>query len=148
LAWDEISKATYKPWQPGFDLQSVKATANNRVAQDSVFKLIRQRTDLLALQNDKEYSLQIDQYKKEMKSNREAIKDIERLMKMDRGIQATYLKQDEQRYVSADKDKTERYKQWLTNISKDIYVDQAIKVVKDIVNQQNLARAKEPVKTF
>jgi carboxyl-terminal processing protease len=63
-------------------------------------------------------------------------------------MQVSFLKQDEERYVSADKDKTERYKQWLNNISKDVYVDQAIKVVNDIVNQQNIAKGKGTVKTF
>ena len=61
----------------------------------------------------------------------------------------SFLKQDEQRYVSEDKDKSERYKNWLNNVSKDRYVDQAVKVINDMVNQQNLARATQtPTKTF
>ncbi|HYK55147.1 MAG TPA: carboxy terminal-processing peptidase, partial [Flavisolibacter sp.] len=99
-------------------------------------------------QDDKVYSLQIDQYKKDQKITRNAVKDIEKLVKMNTNMQASFLKQDEQRYVSEDKDKTERYKQWLSNISKDVYVDQAIKVVNDIVNQQNIAKGKGAVKTF
>jgi carboxyl-terminal processing protease len=106
------------------------------------------RTDVLAKQNDKEYPLQLEQFRKEQKATRAASKEIERLIKMERAMNISYLKQDEQRYVSDDKDKTERYKQWLTNVSRDVYVDQAVKVVHDIVNQQNLAKSKEPVKTF
>ena len=61
----------------------------------------------------------------------------------------SFLKQDEQRYVSEDKDKSERYKNWLNNVSKDRYVDQAVKVINEMVNQQNLARATQtPTKTF
>ena len=70
-------------------------------------------------------------------------------MKGDKNMQISFLKQDQDRYVSADKDKTERYKQWLSNIGKDVYVDQAVKVVNDMVNQYNLAKGKsEGVKTF
>jgi carboxyl-terminal processing protease len=148
LPWDEISKAQYKPWQSGYDLQTIKNLASSRVTSDSVFRLIKEKTDLLAKQNDKEYPLQLDQFKKEQKSSREAIKEIEKLVKMDKSMQASFLKQDEPRYVSADKDKTERYKQWLSGVSKDVYVDQAIKVVNDIVNQQNIAKGKGAVKTF
>ncbi len=148
LPYDEIAKAQYRTWQPGYDLQTIKNLGTARVASDSVFKLIKEKTDLLAKQNDKVYSLQIDQYKKEQKITRNAVKDIERLVKMGTDMQASFLKQDEQRYISEDKDKTERYKQWLANISKDVYVDQAIKVVNDIVNQQNIAKGKGAVKTF
>jgi carboxyl-terminal processing protease len=148
LPWDEISKAQYKPWQSGYDLQIIKNLSASRVASDSVFRLIKQETDLLAKQNDKEYPLQLDQFKKEQRSSRNAIKEIEKLVKMDKSMQASFLKQDEPRYESVDKDKTERYKQWLSGISKDVYVDQAIKVVNDIVNQQNIAKGKGAVKTF
>ena len=61
------------------------------------------------------------------------------------------MKADESKYVSVDKDKTERYKQWLIDRSKDVYIDQAVKVIKDIVAQKNIAKTtdkKEPVKAF
>lgn len=148
LPWDEVAKAQYKIWQPGYDLQTIKNLSNARIANDSVFTLIKQETDLLAKQNDKHYPLQIDQFKKEQKVTRDAVKEIEKLVKSDKKLQVSYLQQDEQRYVSADKDKTERYQQWLKNVSKDVYVDQAVKVINDIVNQQNLAKGKAAVKEF
>jgi carboxyl-terminal processing protease len=148
LPWDEISKATYKVWQPGYDLQTIKTLGSARIANDSVFQLIRKETDMLAKQDDKVYPLQIDQFRKEQKITRDAVKEIEKLVKMDKNMQVSFLKQDEQRYVSVDKDKTERYKQWLNNVSKDVYVDQAVKVINDIVNQQNIAKGKTAQKTF
>jgi carboxyl-terminal processing protease len=33
-------------------------------------------------------------------------------------------------------------------VSKDVYVDQAVKVINDIVNQQNIAKGKTAQKTF
>lgn len=148
LPWDEISKAQYRLWQPGYDLQTVKNLGSARITSDSVFQLIKKETDVLARQNDKVYPLEISQFKKEQKITRNAVKEIEKLVKMDKAMQVFFLEQDLQRYVSADKDKTERYKQWLNNVSKDIYVNQAVKVVDDMVNQYNLAKAKGAVKTF
>jgi len=149
LPYDEISKANYNMWQPGFNYQTVEQLANTRIANDSVFKLIKKETAILAKQDDKEYPLEINQFRKDQKITRDAVKRIESLVKTDKAMQVSFLPQDKDRYESADKDKTERYKQWLSNISKDIYVDQAVKVINDMVTQQNLAKTKSaPSKAF
>jgi carboxyl-terminal processing protease len=151
LPYDEISKASYSLWQPGYSFQTIKNLANARVASDSVFKLIRAQTEILAKQDDKEYPLEIKEYRKERKITRDAVKKIEELVKLDESMKVSYLKQDESRYVSADKDKTERYRQWLSNLSKDIYVDEAVRVINDMVQQYNLAKGITPpaaTKTF
>ena len=150
LPYDEISKANYTMWQPGFSYQTVENLARTRVSNDSLFRLIKAETDVLAKQDDKEYPLEIKQFRKEQKITRDAVKKIESLIKLDKAMQVSFLPQDQDRYFSADKDKTERYKQWLGNVSKDIYVDQAVKVINDIVTQENLAKSKSsaPAKTF
>ena len=149
LPYDEINKANYTMFQPGFNFQTVENMANTRIANDSVFKLIKMQTDILGRQDDKEYPLELNQFKKEQKITRAAVKKIESLIKLDKGMQVSFLPQDQDRYVSVDKDKTERYKQWLNNLGKDLYVDQAVKVINDMVTQQNLAKAKTtPAKTF
>jgi carboxyl-terminal processing protease len=150
LPYDEINKANYAMWQPGFSLQTVENLAKARVANDSVFRLIKTQTDILAKQDDKEYPLEINQFKKEQKITRDAVKKIESLVRLNKNTQVSFLQQDQDRYFSADKDKTERYKQWLSNLGKDLYVDQAVKVINDMVTQQNLAKtnATSPTKTF
>jgi carboxyl-terminal processing protease len=150
LPYDEINKANYAMWQPGFNLQTVENLAKARVANDSVFRLIKVQTDILAKQDDKEYPLEMVQFKKEQKITRDAVKKIESLIKLDKNMQVSFLPQDKDRYISADTDKTERYKQWLNNVGKDLYVDQAVKVINDMVTQENLAKAgaTTPAKTF
>ncbi|MGZ3853242.1 MAG: carboxy terminal-processing peptidase, partial [Flavisolibacter sp.] len=142
LPYDEISKANYSMWQPGFNLQTVENLAKARIANDSVFKLIKTETDVLAKQDDKEYPLEMSEFKKEQKVTRDAVKRIEGLIKLDKAMQVSFLPQDQDRYFSADKDKTERYKQWLSSLGKDVYVDEAVKVIDDMVTQQNLAKGK------
>lgn len=150
LPWDEVSKAQYKPWQGGYDLQTIRKISADRINNDSVFRLIKQKTELLAKEDDKEYPLQIDKFRQEQKITRKAVKQIEELIKTNKPMEVSYLPQDKDRYFSADKDKTQRYQQWLTNVGKDVYLDQAVKVINDIVSQQNLAKSKQgnPVKTF
>lgn len=149
LPYDEIERARYQPYQPGFSFETVKNLANARIANDSIFKQIKKETDLLARQDDKHYPLEINAFREEQKITRDAVKRIEKLIKLDREMNVAFLKQDEQRYVSEDKSKTERYQNWLKNLSKDRYVEEAVRVIHDMVNQYNLAKgAQSPTKTF
>ena len=47
------------------------------------------------------------------------------------------------RKLEYDTGKLERYKEWVKNLRKDIYLDEAVKVVNDMVDQQNLVYNKK-----
>jgi carboxyl-terminal processing protease len=147
LPWDEISKANYRTWSSGYDLQTIKNLSSSRVASNPVFQQIRKYTDWLAKKNDKEYTLQIDKFRKEQKELRTAVQQIDSLMKLNKELSIAYLEQDAKRYAQ-DQAKEERYKAWLKDRSRDIYLDQAVKVIADVKNQRDLVKAKQPVKTF
>lgn len=140
LPYDEIGKATFRNWNAGYNRDAIKQLAATRIAADTTFKKIGDASVFVAKQNDKLYSLQLDKYRSEQKEIRNAVKSIENLTKLKTPLPVAYLKGDESRFVSQDKDKTERYKQWMTGVSKDVYVDQAVKVINDMVAQQNLAK--------
>ena len=44
--------------------------------------------------------------------------------------------------MQTDKDKTERNKQWLKRVSSDIYINETIKVMDNMIGQAALAKAK------
>lgn len=152
LPYDEIGKASFQSWKPGYSLDVVKKSAAARISSDTTFQRISDASVFVAKQNDKVYSLQLDKYRNEQKEIRNAVKSIENLTKLKTPLPVTFMKQDESRFVSADKDKNERYKQWMAAVSKDVYVDQAVKVIKDMVTQQNVAKVggdkKEALKPF
>lgn len=148
LPWDEISNATYNSWKPGYDLKIIQQLASQRLDNDPSFKLIKESSEWLSKQNDKQYSLQIDKYRNEQKSIRTTIKQLEVLLKLKDSINVSALPQEENRYAD-DKNKKERFVQWIKGLQQDIYLDQAIKVMNDIIGQQNLVKAKsteEPAK--
>lgn len=149
LPYDEIGKASFKNWNAGYNRDAVKQMANRRIETDTTFKKIADASVYVARQNEKVYPLQLEKYMAEQKEIRNAVKSIEGLTKLKTPLPVSFMKEDETRYISQDKDKTERYKQWMASVSKDIYIDQAVKVIKDIVTQQNLAKVgdkKDPVK--
>ncbi len=149
LPYDEIGKAGFKTWSAGYSRDVVRQLAASRIEGDTTFKRIAEASVFVARQNEKQYPLQLEKYRTEQKEIRDAVKSIEGLTKLKTPLPVAYLKQDESRYISPDKDKTERYKNWMTNVSKDVYVNQAVKVIRDMVTQQNLAKVndkKEPAK--
>jgi len=148
LPWDEITKASYNNWNPGYDLKTIQQLAYQRLDIDPSFKLIKESSEWLSKQNDKQYSLQIDKYRNDQKSVRTTIKQLETLLKLKDSLNVSPLSGEENRYDN-DKSKKDRFAQWIKGLQEDIYLDQAIKVMNDMIGQQNLAKAKgteEPVK--
>jgi carboxyl-terminal processing protease len=149
LPWDEINKSPYSAWNAGYDLKVIQQLSNQRIANDASFKLIRESTDWLAKQNDKGNSLKLDKYRDEQKRIRSTFTQIQSLMKLQNDINVSALPGETEKFAN-DTGKQERFNTWLKNLRKDIYLDQAVKVVDDIINQQNLAKTKgeEPKKAF
>ncbi|HET6994303.1 MAG TPA: carboxy terminal-processing peptidase, partial [Chitinophagaceae bacterium] len=150
LPWDEIKKSPYTNWNAGYDLKTIQQLSNQRLENDPTFKLIRENTDWLGKQNDKRYSLQLDKYRKEQKALRSTYTQNEQLMKLKEEINVSALPNEENRWAS-DPTKQERFNLWLKSLRKDIYLDQAVKVMNDVISQQNLVKSKageEPKKAF
>lgn len=148
LPWDEINKSPYTNWSAGYDLKTIRQMANQRVEHDPAFKLIKENSEWLAKQNDRRYSLKLDDYRKEQKLLRSTYAQNETLIKLKEEMNVSPLTNEENKYAH-DQNKQERFNQWLKNLRKDIYLDQAVKVVNDIINQQNLVKSKgegEPAK--
>ena len=148
LPWDEIEKASYSDWKPGYDLKIIQQMAALRLSNDPTFKLIKESTDWLSKQNDKQYSLQIDKYRTEQKSIRTTIKQMESLLKLKDSLNVSALPQEVTKYDN-DKNKKDRFVQWIKSLQEDVYLDQAIKVMNDMISQQNIVKGKtteEPAK--
>ncbi len=139
LPWDEVAKAPYTPWKPGYNLGTIQQLNKLRMETDNTFKLIRESSEWLAKENDKYYSLKLDKYKKEQAAIRTTVKQLETLLKLKTELDVTALPNETNRWAN-DKAKQERYDLWIKSRQKDIYLDQAVKVMNDMINQQNLAK--------
>ncbi len=149
LPWDEINKSPYSAWNAGYDLKTIQQLSSQRLENDVRFKLIKENTDWLAKQNDRTYSLQLTKYRAEQKMIRATFSQLESLLRLKDEIDVTALTGEENRWAN-DKNKQDRFNLWLKSLRKDIYLDQAVKVVNDIIGQQNIVKAKseEPKKAF
>lgn len=132
LPWDQISKANFITWTPGFDLEEVKAMSQKRLAQDSTFILIGQTARWLSEQNDKKYPLLLSEYQLEQEKVKASVKKLEKLQQLHQPLLVTPLKGEENKYAP-DTAKQDRFNTWIGNLKKDLYLDQGVKVMKDIL---------------
>ncbi|MFI5185196.1 MAG: carboxy terminal-processing peptidase [Chitinophagales bacterium] len=148
LPWDEISKASYTPWNPGYDLTTIKRLEQDRLSNSDVFKTISANSEWLEKQNNKDHSLQLDRYRQEQKAIQATVKQDEALEKLRDSLDVSFVPKDVNMF-SYDKAKQERFDNWLKGLTKDIYLDQAVRVMNDMISQKNLAQSnKQPAKAF
>ena len=141
LSWDEISRANYNPWQPGYDLKTVVNSANEQLNNSSVFKLLREDVKWLDENVDKEYSLNLNKFRAEQKKTRATFQQLDSLSKLAINLNVTNPTTDSVT-ASEDKDKAEKNKQWLQKVSNDIYIDETVKVLNNMIRQIDVAKAK------
>jgi carboxyl-terminal processing protease len=83
--------------------------------------------------------LNLDKYRKDQKEMRDSFKKIEESNKGIKPLSVTMLESDQKR-LEADNDKLERRKQWITNLSKDIYIAETSQVINDMITQSVLVK--------
>lgn len=133
LPWDQIAKANYRKWQGPIDLREVVQAGQERVKSSVNFQLIEKNAKWLAEQNNKVYSLNLEEFRNEQKSIRSTVKQNEQLSKLSSEMPFDGLKADFAKYNNVDKDKGERYKNWLKNLRTDLYIGEATKVIDDMI---------------
>lgn len=142
LVWDEVTKAGYTNWNAGYNLETIKQMGSQRIENDPTFKLIKETTEWLSKQNEKPRSLNIEKYKQDRKVINETVKQMEGLLKLKEAMDVQALSKEINKWAE-DKAKQERFSNWIKDRQKDIYLNQAVKVILDIISQQNIAKTKE-----
>jgi len=141
LPWDEIAQSSYKKWETPYDLKTVQASSEKRIAENRAFSLIKTNAEWLGKQNDRVYSLKLSKYQDEQKKLRETLKQNDELAKLATIMMVTPLAADKMKYdtaASSNKDKAERYNAWLKFVSGDIYIGEATNVIGDMITSTNI----------
>ena len=135
LAWDQISKATYSPWNYGYDLSKIKQQENARVDADVRFTQIRQTSKWLADENEKPYSLQLEKYRLEQSRLKDSVKKIESLFALKDTMNVKPLPSEVNKW-SEDKGKQARFDLWIKALRKDMYISEGVKVLGSMIDAQ------------
>ena len=109
----------------------------NRLNASTAFSVIKNNSLWLSQKNDKEYYLNIDTYKKEQGVIRKTVSQDEAVSKLKQPMNVQPSEMDKDKfYNNPDKAKGERYKQWLKNVQGDIYINETVNIVKDIMDDK------------
>jgi len=142
LPWDEIQKAAFNPSKTWYSGSAVKQMSGERINSSPSFMAIKETVAKLEKMNDKVYSLNMAKYRADQKEIKTAIKKIEEVNKANlHELNLSLLPNDEKK-LAGDNDKLERRKQWMKSLTKDIYLDESVKVMDDMIRQTAIAKAR------
>lgn len=139
LPYDEIAKVDYKPWKSNYSIKEIQELSNKRLAQDSTFTIIKNNSKWLADENDKSYSLNIDAYRKEKNEIKNKVTQMDAVSKLKNRLNVGVLSSEVNKFAN-DKGKQERLDTWIKFLRQDIYLNQAVKVVEDMIGLDVLAK--------
>jgi len=135
LPWDEISKAKFDKWESNFDFNKVITDENNAVKSNEAFNFIQSNTAWLAKKNDAPINLNLAKYKAEQKLVRLTVTQNQSLAKLKKEMDIRSMEADKDKFENnPDKSKGDRYKAWLKSLKTDLYIQQSVKVVEDMIN--------------
>jgi carboxyl-terminal processing protease len=137
LAWDEMAKADYTTWKYAYDVNNIRTSSTERTNASAAFSTISRDAAWLDKQNDKMYPLNLKAYQDEQKMMRATAKQIDSVSKLTVPMVINSLPQDTLKY-SEDKDKGDRYKQWVDSRKTDIYLKETVNVMDDMISLKAL----------
>jgi carboxyl-terminal processing protease len=133
MPWDEIDAVDHSIWKPKYDESEVISKSQERIRSNELFKKIDENAKLLKSQTDETIiSLNYDSF-----SSNQAMLDAqddayEQIMK-DAPVQLDVKNlQVDVRSFEADSVKTEINEKWLKNLKKDVTLEEAVFVIKDM----------------
>ena len=132
LKWDKVPQANYKPINSYINFSDVVTTSIERINNDPKFQLIDEYAKWLKNeQEDSTYSLNYKQYKKELEEREVFSKKFNSVFKYKSNL--TFNSPNYELPLFKDnKDLEEKRMAWHKNLSKDIYISEALNVLSQL----------------
>jgi len=146
LSWDEINKAEYKPWVSTYSNEGVISAASSQVNTSTTFNKMKTEIAWIDKQNDKEYPLNLIKYQQEQQQLKNAYKQLDSLYKLPKDMSVINNPIDTAGFAQ-DKDRLDRNKQFINRVKGDVYIDETVKVMDNMINQTNVALKASPKTT-
>jgi carboxyl-terminal processing protease len=133
LAWDEIPKAPFTKWPTGMEILQVQQVYKGKVASNEKFNLIRQNAQWLSKVNDEPVSLYLTEYQALQKKIRATVKKSDELQTLSTPMDVSFMGADQERINKMDKEKGDRFMNWLKGLKTDIYLYETSKIVGEMI---------------
>ena len=138
LPWDKIEPTSYKKLNTNF--AAVIEASKNRVKQSEQFNLIDENAKMIAerQKNDIE-NLKYTTYKTQQKQLEDKIAKFKEISKYNNKLTFSSLPY-ENKLIAADTTYKVKVKDWHTQLSKDVYIEEAVYVLHDLGTLKTTAK--------
>ncbi len=132
MPWDEIAPASYRPAANSNVFESVIAKSKKRVSQNEHFKLIDENAKWIAGQReDYNYSLNYDKFAVKEEQLIQKRKEFTKLKEYKNSYTFKSLPYEIEQ-IKADSVLAKKRERWHENLTKDIYVEEALNILNDL----------------
>jgi len=138
LVWDEMPKASYQTWTYAPDLVALQQKNQERLTNNSVFKEIKDKTNILADNRKTARSLEIQKYKAQQKEVKDISTMVRNLTQLKDDLLIGNLSNDIET-INSDSLKKDRNDFWVKYLKKDIYLGETLNIMNDVIQQKGMA---------
>ena len=129
LEWDKIDAAYFEKWNNNDFVNKISLLTQSRIDNDDYYSLINDRAKWLKdRQLNKNISLNFNSYNKFLNQQRDKSKKYESLNKYENSLSFKLLKTEKQ-FIMSNKELLNSRNRWHRNLTKDLYVDEGVKVL-------------------
>ena len=132
LAWDRIQAANFATWDKQIDFERVISNSNERLKANEYVALLEEEAQWIKQQRDDHTaSLGLEEYRKEKEELRERTERFKKLNDYDSKLSFSSLKYEEALFTK-DSVLREKRNRWHKELARDLYVEEAVNVLKDL----------------
>ncbi|MDR1171370.1 MAG: carboxy terminal-processing peptidase [Bacteroidales bacterium] len=132
LPWTTVSPAKYQVWEKPVPVTALQKKSRARTAKSENFKLLNEQMTLVKQQRDKtRLTLNLKTYQQEEEKRKSENKRFEEFSKQSTVLTIAAPRADIAE-MEGDTAKITRSVKWLKDLNKDIYLEEAVKVIGDM----------------
>ena len=132
MPWDKIEPAKYTPWTNNANFDMAIENSKKRISENEYLKLIDENAQWVKQQQkDNIFPLNYEAYKKVIEKNEEQAKKFKAISDYKSNLKFTSVASDEAKIKNSEELKLRRDR-WHESLEKDVYIDEAVKVLDDL----------------
>lgn len=132
LPWDKIEAAPHEDWSGYIDYELTIQKSKERMSENPQLQLIDQNAKWIKeQQEEKIYPLSLEDYQKEAEKDEEVLKRFREISEYQTDLSFSSLAY-EKALMAKDTTLKAKRMRWHSNLSKDVYIEEAIHVLQDL----------------
>ena len=133
MPWDEIAPCKYNVWKlDAAAYAKVRKDSRERMTKNPVFQIVENNAQRMKVMRDEKFStLNLEKYRAEQKKLKEESDAFKNSFKAIPGTKIVNLPEDLET-INSDTVRVKMNKEWVDGLTKDIYINEACAILKDL----------------